>query len=172
MKKPETDYILTAMLDSAIGSQFYGRQAAPGEAYGELTPVDMKPPLKTLTPFQTEIIALNLIGSDAALETLLREGSCDLSYLLPGKAVSCECFFPVRTLFHCTASAGNKVPTIKEMGLPENIPQNRGQANGIVILPVPPEPVKPLPAALLSGSTRKSRCISLLSKIRWNISTP
>jgi twitching motility protein PilT len=138
MKKPETDYILTAMLDShesVSDLNFTAGKPLQVETYGELTPVDMKPPLKTLTPFQTEIIALNLIGSDRRLlETLLREGSCDLSYLLPGKA---------RFRVNVFSQSGNysivlrqletKVPTIKEMGLPEIFYKIASERNGIVI---------------------------------------
>jgi twitching motility protein PilT len=138
MKKPETDYILTAMLDShesVSDLNFTVGKPLQVETYGELTPVDMKPPLKTLTPFQTEMIALNLIGRDRRLlEMLLREGSCDLSYTLPGKA---------RFRVNVFSQSGNysivlrqletKVPTIKEMGLPEIFYKVAQERNGIVI---------------------------------------
>ena len=138
MKKPETDYILTAMLDShesVSDLNFTAGKPLQVETYGELTPVDMKPPLKTLTPFQTEVIALNLIGTDRRLvETLLREGSCDLSYSLPGKA---------RFRVNVFSQSGNysvvlrqletKVPTIREMDLPEIFHKIARERNGIVI---------------------------------------
>ena len=138
MKKPETDYILTAMLDShesVSDLNFTVGKPLQVETYGELTPVDMKPPLKTLTPFQTEMIALNLIGRDRRLvEMLLREGSCDLSYTLPGKA---------RFRVNVFSQSGNysivlrqletKVPTIKEMGLPEIFYKVAQERNGIVL---------------------------------------
>ncbi|MCD6586640.1 MAG: PilT/PilU family type 4a pilus ATPase [Desulfobacteraceae bacterium] len=138
MKKPETDYILTAMLDShesVSDLNFTAGKPLQVESYGELTPVDMKPPLKTLTPFQTEMIALNLIGRDRRLlETLFKEGSCDLSYSLPGKA---------RFRVNVFSQSGNysivlrqletKVPTIKEMGLPEIFYKIAQERNGIVI---------------------------------------
>jgi len=138
MKKPETDYILTAMLDShesVSDLNFTAGKPLQVETYGELTPVDMKPPLKALTPFQTEVIALNLIGTDRRLvEALLREGSCDLSYSLPGKA---------RFRVNVFSQSGNysivlrqletKVPTIKEMDLPEIFHKIARERNGIVI---------------------------------------
>ena len=37
------------------------------ESYGELKPVDLDPPIPRLTPFQTEMIALNLIGDNLLL---------------------------------------------------------------------------------------------------------
>ncbi len=138
MKKPETDYILTAMLDShesVSDLNFTSGKPLQVETYGELTPVDMKPPLKILTPFQTEVIALNLIGRDRRLiDTLLKEGSCDLSYSLPGKA---------RFRVNVFSQSGNysivlrqletKVPTVKEMGLPEIFYKIARERNGIVI---------------------------------------
>ncbi len=138
MKKPETDYILTAMLDShesVSDLNFTAGKPLQVETYGELTAVDMKPPLKTLTPYQTEVIALNLIGRDRRLiDTLLKEGSCDLSYSLPGKA---------RFRVNVFSQSGNysivlrqletKVPTIREMNLPEVFNKIARERNGIVI---------------------------------------
>ena len=90
MRKQEIDHILTRMLDSqtnvsdlnlTVGKPFQV------EAAGQLVPVDIKPSIKELTPYQTEMFAMNLINQDRRLtETLLREGSCDLSYALAGKA--------------------------------------------------------------------------------------
>lgn len=138
MKKPETDYILTAMLDShesVSDLNFTVGKPLQVETYGELSSVDMKPSLKTLTPFQTEIIALNLIGRDRRLmDTLLKDGSCDLSYTLPGKA---------RFRVNVFSQSGNysivlrqletKVPTVKEMNLPEVFYKIAMERNGIVI---------------------------------------
>src|SRR5438067_259407 len=57
------------------------------EAAGELVPVPADPAIESLTPFQTEIFALNLINNDLRLtEHLVRQGSCDSSYGLPAKA--------------------------------------------------------------------------------------
>ena len=136
------------------------------ETYGELTPVDMKPPLKTLTPFQTEIIALNLIGSDRRLlETLLREGSCDLSYLLPGKArFSCECFFPVRTLFHCTASAGNKSPHHQgKWDCRKYSTKSRAERNGIVIFTGATGTGKTTSLAALLSEINKEKSVHIIT---------
>lgn len=57
------------------------------EAYGELKSVVLDPPIEKLTPFQTETIALNIIGDNLwQIEDLLRHGSCDGSYALSDKA--------------------------------------------------------------------------------------
>ena len=90
MRKPEIDYILTKMLESHPNiSDFILTVNKPLQVYsaGELISVDLRPSFEKLTPFQTEIFALNLINQDHRLmQALIKEGSCDMSYELPGLA--------------------------------------------------------------------------------------
>ena len=79
MRRNEIDHILTRMLDSHKNvsdlNLTVGRPLQV-ESAGELQPVNLKPPIKELTPFQTEIFALNLINNDRRLtEALLSRGS-------------------------------------------------------------------------------------------------
>ncbi|MFW6080690.1 MAG: type IV pilus twitching motility protein PilT [Desulfosalsimonas sp.] len=139
MRKPELDHILTTMLDSqqsVSDLNFTVGKPLQVESFGELVPVEMKPPLKQLTPFQTEILALNLMGNDRRLvETFIQEGSCDLSYTLPGKArfrvnvfsQSGHCSIVLRQL-------ETRVPTIQEMGLPEAFYDIASERDGIVFV--------------------------------------
>ena len=61
MRKQEVDHILTRMLDSHTNvsdlNLTVGRSLQV-ESSGQLVPVDMVPPIKELTPFQSEIVAL------------------------------------------------------------------------------------------------------------------
>jgi twitching motility protein PilT len=139
MRKPEIDHIMTTMLDShqsVSDLNITVGKPLQVESFGELVPVDMKPRLKKLTPFQTEVFALNLIANDRRLtETLLKEGSCDLSYTLPGKA---------RFRINIFAQSGNlsivlrqletRVPTIKELRLPKAFSEIAREKNGIVFV--------------------------------------
>ena len=90
MKKQEIDHILTRMLDShknVSDLNLTVGKTLQVESDGVLVPVEMRPQFKELTPFQTEIFALNLVNQDKRLtKALLSTGSCDLSYTLPGKA--------------------------------------------------------------------------------------
>ena len=90
MRKPEVDHILIKMLESNANiSDVILTVDKPFqvEAAGVLVPVDLEPHFEKLTPFQTETFALNLINQDRRLmEALVKEGSCDLSYDLPGIA--------------------------------------------------------------------------------------
>lgn len=90
MRRPELEYILTTMLESqpeVSDLLFTVDKPLQVESFGELKPVALDPPLERLTPFQTEMVALNLIGDNPwHLEDLLRHGSADSAYTLSDKA--------------------------------------------------------------------------------------
>jgi twitching motility protein PilT len=139
MTRQEIDHIMTRMLDSrknvsdlniTVGKPFQVESA------GVLIPVDLEPPFDGLTPFQTEIFALNLINRDRRLtEILLNEGSCDLSYQLPGKARFRVNIFSQRGNYSIVLRRlETKVPTLKELNLPEAFSKMVGEKNGIIFV--------------------------------------
>ncbi len=139
MKKQEIDHILTKMLDSH--QDVSDLNITPGkplqvESSGELIPVEMKPAFKELTPFQTEVFALNLISNDRRLiETLIEEGSCDFSYSLPGKARFRVNVFSQSTNYSVVLrKLESKIPTIKDLNLPEAMYKIAQEKNGIVFI--------------------------------------
>lgn len=139
MRKQEVDHILTKMLDSFNNVSDLNLTVGKPlqvESSGELVSVDMEPSIRELTPFQTEMFALNLINQDRRLtDILLNEGSCDLSYGLAGKA---------RFRVNIFSQSGNysivlrklesKIPTIKELGLPKSFYEMSKEKNGIVFV--------------------------------------
>ena len=139
MKKQEVDLILTRMLDVhknvsdlnlTVGKPFQV------ETDGELVSVKMRPSLKELTPFQTEIFALNLINNDRRLtENLLSQGSCDLSYSLPGKARFRVNIFS-QSGYHSIVlrKLESKIPSIEELNLPDAMYKISQERNGIVFI--------------------------------------
>jgi len=139
MKKQEIDHILTRMLDSHKNVSDLNLTVGKPlqvESDGELVSVEMRPPFKELTPFQTEIFALNLMNQDRRLtRTFLNSGSCDLSYSLPGKArfrvnvfsQSGYCSIVLRKL-------ESKIPTIEELHLPGAMHKIAKEKNGIVFV--------------------------------------
>src|SRR5581483_10477301 len=90
MRRPELDYVLTTMLDSQSEvSDLLVTVDKPlqVESFGELKPVAIEPPVQKLTPFQSEMLALNLVGQNPnLLLDLVRQGSCDSSYSLTSRA--------------------------------------------------------------------------------------
>ena len=139
MRKQEVDHVLTRMLDSHTNVSdlnFTVGKPLQVESAGQLVPVDMNPPIKTLTPFQTEIAAMNLVNRDRRLtEALINRGSCDLSYSLPGKARFRVNVFSQQGHYSVVLrQLESKVPTIKEMGLPEVFYKISEELNGIVFV--------------------------------------
>ncbi len=139
MKKQEIEHIMTRMLGSrsnvsdlnvTVGRPFQV------ESDGVLRPVKLDPPFDELTPFQTEVFALNLINQDRRLtESLLEEGSCDLSYQLPGKARFRVNVFSQKSNFSVVLrKLETKIPTCKELGLPPAFLEMAKEKNGIIIV--------------------------------------
>ncbi len=139
MRKQEVDHILTKMLDSYDNVSDLNITAGKPfqvESSGVLYPVDLTPPVRELTPFQTEIFAMNLINKDRRLtEILLNEGSCDLSYELPGKARFRVNIFSQRGTYSVVLrKLESKIPTIQDLGLPQAFFKMGKEKNGIILV--------------------------------------
>jgi len=139
MKQQELDYILTSMLkayDNVSDLNFTVDKPCQVEASGELKPVLGGPLPKKLTQFQTESIALNLIkGDHRLLKNLFSQGSCDISYQLAGKARFRVNIFSQRGCYSIAMrQLSTRVPTIKEMGLPNAFYRMAEERNGIVLV--------------------------------------
>ena len=139
MKKQEIDHILSRMLDAFDNVSDLNITAGKPfqvESSGELIGVKMDPPFHELTPFQTEIFALNLIDNDKRLtDILLREGSCDLSYELPGKARFRVNIFSRQSNYSIVLrKLETKIPTCKELALPEAFYKMAQEKNGIILV--------------------------------------
>ena len=139
MKKQEIDHILTRMLDSRKNvsdlNLTVGRSMQV-ESDGELVAIDMRPRFKELTPFQTEIFALNLVNQERRLtEDLIKNGSCDLSYSLPGKArFRVNIFSQLGSLSIVLRKLESKIPTIEELNLPGAMHKIADEKNGIAFV--------------------------------------
>jgi twitching motility protein PilT len=106
------------------------------ELNGQLVPVTTNPPIERLTPFQTEAVALALIGSDRRLtETFVRTGSCDLSYALGTTARFRVNIFQQRGQTSVVLRRlASEVPTIEGMGLPPVIKKLSELRNGLILV--------------------------------------
>ena len=139
MRKPEIDHILIKMLESNINISdciLTVEKPFQVEAAGVLLPVEFEPPFERLTPFQTETFALNLINQDHRLmDSLINEGSCDLSYELPGLARFRVNIFSQRGQYSIVLrKLETQIPTYAELGLPEAYRRVASEKNGIVLV--------------------------------------
>ncbi len=139
MRKQQIDYILTTMLeshDNVSDLNITVDKPFQVESAGELLPVSLTPPIQQLTPFQTEILALNLINRDRRLtRALLSEGSCDTSYQLAGKARFRVNVFSQKGCYSTVMrQLATRVPTIEELGLPPAFSKMAEERNGIILV--------------------------------------
>jgi len=139
MKQQDLDNILTAMLESYDGvSDLIITVDKPFqvEASGKLQPVGINPPIERLTPFQAEMCALNLINGDRRLtRTLIKEGSCDSSYQLAGKARFRVNIFSQKGYYSIVMrQLATRIPTVSEMNLPEAFRKMTEERNGIILV--------------------------------------
>ena len=139
MRKQQIDHILGTMLESCENVSDLNitvDKPLQVESSGQLRPVTLQPPIDRLTPFQTEIFALNLINNDRRLtKTLLTEGSCDLSYQLAGKARFRVNVFSQKGYYSVVMrQLATRVPTIEEMDLPHAFYKMTEVLNGIILV--------------------------------------
>jgi len=139
MKKQQVDHILSAMLESYDGvSDLIMTVDKPFqvEASGQLKPVSLNPPIQRLTPYQSEMFALNLINADRRLtKTLLTEGSCDSSYQLAGKARFRVNVFSQKGCYSIVMrQLATRIPTLEELRLPPAFKKMSEERNGIILV--------------------------------------
>jgi twitching motility protein PilT len=139
MRRNELDYILSTLLDfnkEVSDINFTVDRPMQVEATGQLLPVPITPPIDRLTPFQTELIALNIISGSARLtEDLLKSGSCDSSYTLGDRARFRINIFSQRGAYSIVLRKLNaQIPSIIDLNLPEVILQSAKEKTGLVLV--------------------------------------
>jgi twitching motility protein PilT len=124
------------------------------EVSGQLVPVKING-LPLLGPEDTRRIAEELIGGNQQALTALREqGSCDISYSMPG-----ECRFRVNIFVQRGSHAivmrviPKSIPTFAELKLPEELADIANLKNGIVLITGP------------TGSGKSSTMAAVLDRI-------
>jgi twitching motility protein PilT len=139
MRRPELDHILSTMLEAAPEVSdllFTVDKPLQIEAVGELIPVTCDPPIEKLTPYQTETVAINLIGENQwHIKDLLRAGSCDAAYTVMDKARLRINIFSQRGNYSIVLRKLNTViPTLESLKMPEIIQQVPREKTGLVLV--------------------------------------
>jgi twitching motility protein PilT len=111
--------------------------------------------IERLSPFQTEIIALNLLRGNAdAVRTLVETGSTDVSYAIPGKTRFRVNIFSQRGTYSIVMRViPSGVPTIDSLGLPQELKRIANLKSGIVLVTGP------------TGSGKSTTLAAVINKI-------
>ncbi len=139
MRQSDLDYILTTMLEAYPNVSDLNMTVGKPlqvESSGQLVPVAISPTVEKLTPYQTEQMVMMLVNSDRRLtDILLREGSCDSSYFLVGKARFRVNVFSQRSTYSIVMrKLETRVPTVEELKLPDVFTKIAEEKNGIVLV--------------------------------------
>ncbi|HEV7924088.1 MAG TPA: PilT/PilU family type 4a pilus ATPase [Verrucomicrobiae bacterium] len=149
MRRSELDYILSTMLgldrqtDTGIRRRtevsdlnFTVDRPLQVEQNGELVPVLCNPPIPQLTPYQTEMIALNLINGNPRLtEDLLRTGSCDASYSVADTLRFRVSIFTQRGKYSIVMrKLTSEIPSLEQLKLPDIFHEVPRENTGLVLV--------------------------------------
>jgi twitching motility protein PilT len=108
------------------------------EINGKLTPVEIKG-LRTLTPYQTEIIAMALLeGNVDGAKKLVQTGATDVSFAIPSRIRFRVNIFKQRGSISIVMRViPTQVPSIESLLLPSQLSEAAHLKNGIVLLTGP-----------------------------------
>src|SRR5436309_2255457 len=141
MRLPDLDRILTGMLDSHSKAGISDLNFSVGhplqvEDFGALKPVFLEPAIETLTPYQTEQIALALIqGNQRLLYDYFTAGSCDCSYALNDEARFRVNIFRQRGNFAIVLRRLEaNIPTLEKLQLPPIFKEVATEKTGLVLV--------------------------------------
>ena len=139
MRSVELDAILGAMLQSYDGISdlnFSVGRPLQVEAFGQLKPIAVDPPIDSLTAYQTENIALNILGNNRRLiQHLLQAGSCDCGYQLGNQArFRVNIFRQQGRLSVVMRKLNSVIPSLDSLGLPHIFEQVCREKTGLVLV--------------------------------------
>ena len=140
MRTPELDAILGAMLDTHPGISdlvFSVGRPLQVETYGELKEAHVvQPSIQKLTRFQTEQLALNIVGQQRhLLRDLVQKGACDCSYALGDRARFRVNIFRQRGNFAIVMrKAQSEMPSLASLGLSSIFRDMAKEKNGLILV--------------------------------------
>lgn len=168
LSKKDVGRLLMSMLRSNKGVSdlnFSPGKPLQVEADGKLTKVEFDPPIEILTPFQTEMLGLCVLGGDrGAIETIVRTGSADCAYQVPG-----ECRFRVNVFQQrkkysmVLRKLETKILTMEQLGLPPIFKKMAQEKNGLILVTGSTGSGKSTTLAALLNEMNETRAIHILT---------
>jgi len=121
--------------------------------------------IERLMPFHTELIAMRLLGGkrDAA-DKLIRTGSTDVSYSLPGRARFRVNIFAQRGSYCIVLRViPAQIPTLQQLGIPPQLSQICNERNGIVLVTGPTGSGKSTTLAAVLNEFNRTRPMHIIT---------
>jgi twitching motility protein PilT len=168
MKLPEVNYWITNMLESyesVSDLNFTVAKPLQVETSGQLAPITVTPEIKELTPFQTEVAALNFIqGNKRLLDDLAIHGSCDLSHALDNRARFRVNIFTQQGHFSIVMrKMEGSIPTIQSLNLPDVFNKMTSEINGFILVTGATGSGKSTTLAALCDKINKERMVHVVT---------
>jgi twitching motility protein PilT len=168
MTRAELDYILGTMLESrkdVSDLNFTVDKPMQIESSGELTSVRTDPPIDRLTPFQTEMIALELLNRNKRLtEDLIGTGSCDCSYALGQKARFRVNIFTQRGHYSIILrKLTTEIPTLEQLNMPPVFHSMSKEKTGLLLVTGATGSGKSTTLAALLNELNESKSIHIVT---------
>ncbi|MEM6795830.1 MAG: PilT/PilU family type 4a pilus ATPase [Acidobacteriota bacterium] len=134
------------------------------EVDGQLVSVDIKG-LQELTPYHTEAIAMGLMkGAKKHLDELSKNGSVDLSYAIPGVTrFRVNIFYQRGSLAAVLRVIPTGVPSLTDLGLPEELRNVCKLKNGIVLVTGPTGSGKSTTLAAIINEINESQAVHVVT---------
>jgi twitching motility protein PilT len=121
--------------------------------------------IERLMPFHTELIAMRLLGGkrDAA-DKLIRTGSADVSYSLPGRARFRVNIFAQRGSYCIVLRViPAQIPTLQQLGIPPQLSQICNERNGFVLVTGPTGSGKSTTLAAVLNEFNRTRPMHIIT---------
>jgi len=163
----DIDPLLEAMLDVAPAvsdlNLSVGRPPQV-EVDGQLRGVSFAS-VQRLMPYHTELVAMRLLrGKRDLADKLITTGSADLSYSLPQRTRFRVNIFSQRGTYSIVLRViPNRIPTVKELGLPQQLEEITQERNGIVLVTGPTGSGKSTTLAALINRMNMEKAIHIVT---------
>jgi twitching motility protein PilT len=121
--------------------------------------------IERLMPYQTETIAMRLMGNKKDLvDRLLKKGSVDLSYALAKRTRFRVNIFSQRGTYSIVLRViPTKIPTVEELGLPTQLNEITRERNGIVLVTGPTGSGKSTTLAAVIGKINREQAVHIIT---------